>query len=69
MEYLEFRKFLKRYRITIRAFAQILGVTEQAIRQWKKTQIPQYAVINIELFNRLSSEEKERFLQEKLNLS
>jgi DNA-binding transcriptional MerR regulator len=69
MEYIDFRKFLKKYRITVKAFAKILGVTEQATRLWKKIGLPQYVIINIELFERLSSEEKERFLQEKLNLS
>jgi len=66
MEYLDFRKILKKHRLTIRAFSQIIGLTEQTIRQWKKIGIPQYAIINLELFERLPIDEREKYLQEKL---
>jgi Mn-dependent DtxR family transcriptional regulator len=67
MEYLELRKTLKKYRITLRFFSKIIGVTEQTVRQWKKIGIPQYAVTSIELFERLTNEERENFLTEKFN--
>jgi transcriptional regulator with XRE-family HTH domain len=66
VEYLELRKVLKKHRLTLKAFSQILGLNEQTVRQWKKIGIPQYAITNVELFERLSSEEREKFLQERL---
>jgi len=66
VEYLELRKTLKKHRLTLKAFSQILGLTEQTVRQWKRIGIPQYAITNLELFERLTSEEREKFLQERL---
>jgi len=66
MEYLELRKVLKIHRLTLKAFSKILGLTEQTVRQWKKIGIPQYAITSIELFQRLSAEEREKYLREKL---
>lgn len=67
MEYLEFRKILRKHRTSLKDISNILEISYGGIQKWKHIGIPRYAIEFLELLERLSVEERERYLREKLN--
>jgi hypothetical protein len=66
MEYLEFRKILKKHRATLKDISNILEISYSGIQNWKNIGVPHYIVEYLELLERLSAEEREKYLAEKL---
>jgi hypothetical protein len=67
MEYLEFKKVLKRHRTSMKDISRILEISYSGIQKWKNIGIPKYIVEYLELLERLSAEERENYLKEKLS--
>jgi len=66
MDYIELRKTLKKYRISLKDLSKILEVSYSGIQKWKNIGVPRYAVEYLELLGRLSAEEREKYLAEKI---
>jgi len=66
MTYVEFKKALKFHRTSIKDLSHILEISYSGIQKWKNIGIPRYAVEYLELLTRLSADEREKYLQEKL---
>jgi hypothetical protein len=69
MNYVEFKKHLKNHRTSIKDFSQILNISYSGIQKWKNIGIPQYVSEYLDVLNRLSAEEREKYLREKLELN
>jgi hypothetical protein len=67
MEYNEFKKTLKKHRASIKDFSNILEISYSGIQKWKNIGIPKYVIEYLELLERLSADEREKYLREKLN--
>jgi hypothetical protein len=68
MEYIEFRKSLKKWRVTVKDFARIVGFSENTniSSSWRNRGMPMWVSILVETIERLSLEEREKFFAEKL---
>jgi len=69
MEYIEFRKILKKNRISLKDISTILNISYSGVLKWKNIGIPQYAIEFLKILERLSAEERELYLREKLILN
>jgi len=67
MKYLEFRKILKKHRTTLKDISKILEISYGGIQKWKHIGVPRYAIEFLELLERLSAEERDRYLRERLD--
>jgi len=66
MKYLEFRKNLRKHRISLKNLSSILEISYGGIQNWKHIGIPKYAIEFLNLLEKLSAEEREKYLREKL---
>jgi hypothetical protein len=68
VEYVEFKKSLKRWRVTVKDFARILGFSENTniSSNWRNKGIPMTVSILIETIELLTIEQREKFFAEKL---
>jgi len=66
MKYLEFRKNLKKHRISLKNLSSILEISYGGIQNWKNIGVPKYAIEFLSLLERLSAEEREKYLRDRL---
>jgi hypothetical protein len=66
MEYVDLRKRAKRIGLNLKELSKLIGISYDGLMKWKNVGIPDYGITLIQLLERLSLEEREKFFQEKL---
>jgi hypothetical protein len=68
MTYIEFRKKLKQWRITVKDFSNIIGFSKNTniSSGWSKNGLPHWVPTLMETLELLSIEQREKFFTEKL---
>jgi hypothetical protein len=63
---MNFRKSLKKMRLTVKDFSKLIGFTYTSVTRWNSTEIPYWVGNFVETLELLPLEQREKFFQEKL---
>jgi hypothetical protein len=67
MEYKEVKTSLKKMRLSIADLGRLEGIKPNSALGWSVRGVPKSAITILELLQKLSIEEREKFLEERLN--